>query len=163
MANNVTNQYGFDLSLGSDYWNQSSNNSNTWNTDWDNVGDYSWMSGSNNNSQDNDNSGINWKKAIEAVDKSMARKKYQEEGKEQTVKFGKPFGSSGFQLGQDSYVYTPQQQAPFTIAGQQSSGGGLGSTIGNLIGIGGTALGVFGPLGPAAGAVAGKAVDQIFG
>ena len=133
MANNVTNQYGFDLSLGSDYWNQSSNNSNIWNTDWDTTGDYSWMPGSNNNSQDN-NSGIDWKKAIEAVDKSIARKKYQEEGKEPTVKFGKPIGFSGFQLGQDSYVYTPQQQAPFTVAGQKSSGGGLGSGIGAAAG-----------------------------
>lgn len=142
MANRVTNQYGFDLSLGSDYWNQSPNNSNIWNTDWDTTGDYSWMPGSNDNSQDNDDSGIDWKKVIQAVDKSMARKKYREEGEESTVKFGKPVESSGFKLGQDSYVSIPKQQAPFTIAAPQSSGNSLGSTIGAAAGL---AAGMFIP------------------
>jgi len=61
----------------------------------------------------------------------------------------------------DISVFMPQQQQPFTVsAPQQSSGSGPFSTIGGLVGMGGTALGVFGPLGPAAGAAVGGLIDR---
>ena len=54
----------------------------------------------------------------------------------------------------------PPQDQPFTAQAPQSGNGGLGSTIGGLVGMGGTALGVFGPLGPAAGAAVGGLIDR---
>ncbi len=64
------------------------------------------------------------------------------------------------QVAPDISVWMPPQDQPFTVQEPQSSGGGIGSTIGGLIGIGGQALGVFGPLGYAAGTLAGKAADE---
>ena len=71
-------------------------------------------------------------------------------------------GGGQFQpVASDISVWMPPQDQAFTVQAPQSGGGGLGSTIGGLVGIGGQALGVFGPLGYAAGTLAGKAADEI--
>ena len=148
----LNKDYGFSTSVtnfpGSDF-----------KTDWNTIGDYSGLSGKPYDSGSTSSSDDKWK---DALSKSLSwlassdKNKYRSQGERQpSVDFAKNTSGSGFQqIAPDISVFMPQQQAPFTIDGGQSSGG-LGSTIGGLVGMGGTALGVFGPLGPAAGAAIG--------
>ncbi|MBW2472158.1 MAG: hypothetical protein JRE18_08775 [Deltaproteobacteria bacterium] len=70
-------------------------------------------------------------------------------------------GIGGYQVAPD-IAYFPGQSTPgFTIPGEEKKGG-WGSTIGGAIGLGGTALGVFGPLGMAGGTLVGGAIDKAF-
>jgi len=122
-----------------------------------NVANSPYDSGSSWSGQDK------WKDALSKGLSWLAsdKNKYRSQGERQQggVSFmPRSSGSgSGFQqIAPDASVFIPQQQQqqPFTISAPKSSGG-LGSTIGGLVGMGGTALGVFGPLGPAAGAAIG--------
>jgi len=71
-------------------------------------------------------------------------------------------GSGGYQVAPD-IAYFPGQSTPgFTVPGAPAEEG-WGSTIGEAIGFGGQALGVFGPLGMAGGKLIGGAVDKAFG
>ena len=72
-------------------------------------------------------------------------------------------GGGGFQqIAPDISVFMPQQQAPFTIAGGQSSGGGIGSTIGGVLGTVGGAL-IGGPFGASVGGSVGSSIGGLFG
>ena len=105
-----------------------------------------------------------------AIEKSLSwlagRDKYRSQAERQQGGVGfmpRSGGGGGGQFQQvapDISVWMPPQDQPFTVQAPQSGGGGLGSTIGGLVGIGGQALGVFGPLGYAAGTLAGKAADE---
>ena len=71
-------------------------------------------------------------------------------------------GIGGYQVASD-IAYFPGQSTPgFTVPGAPAEEG-WGSTIGEAIGFGGQALGVFGPLGMAGGKLIGGAVDKAFG
>ena len=133
-------------------------------TDWNTIGDYSGLSGQpfSSDSRQNDK----WGSILEAITKADNwRNKYRDTyGNSATQPYRNPIqfqsNPNVAQIGDGSFLYTPPQQ-PFTTTGGKSSGSsGLGSTVGQLIGIGGTALGVFGPLGPAAGAAVGGLIDR---
>lgn len=90
------------------------------------------------------------------------RSKYTTDAQKTPPVFGQQQGGGGYQVAPD-IAYFPGQSTPgFTIPGEEKKGG-WGSTIGGAIGLGGTALGVFGPLGMAGGTLAGAAVDKAFG
>lgn len=134
--------------------------------DWNAVGDYSSAFNKPNSGSSSSSGQDKWKDALSkglswlASDKNKYR--LQGERKQDGVGFmprSSDGGGSLQSLGKDSLVWVRRQQAPFTVQAPQS-GGGIGSTIGGLVGIGGQALGVFGPLGYAAGTLAGKAADE---
>jgi len=154
----LNKDYGFSTSVtnfpGSDF-----------KTDWNTIGDYSGLSGQPYDSGSASSGQDKWKDALSKGLSWLAsgKDKYRSQAERQQggVSF-MPRSSSGGgfqQIAPDASVFIPQQQQPFTISAPQSSGG-LGSTIGGLVGMGGTALGVFGPLGYAAGTLAGKAADE---
>ena len=154
----LNKDYGFSTSVtnfpGSDF-----------KTDWNTIGDYSGLSGQPYDSGSASSGQDKWKDALSKGLSWLAsgKDKYRSQAERQQggVSF-MPRSSSGGgfqQIAPDASVFIPQQQQPFTISAPQSSGG-LGSTIGGLVGMGGTALGVFGPLGPAAGAAVGGLIDR---
>jgi len=115
--------------------------------DWSTVGDYS-------SAFDNINS-----EAFGKLNNASSSLSGEDKWKKAVSKGG---GGQFQQVASDISVWMPPpQDQAFTVQAPQSGGGGLGSTIGGLVGMGGTALGVFGPLGYAAGRLAGKAADEI--
>jgi len=128
----LNKDYGFSTSVtnfpGSDF-----------KTDWNTIGDYSGLSGKPYDSGSTSSSDDKWK---DALSKSLSwlassdKNKYRSQGERQpSVDFAKNTSGSGFQqIAPDISVFMPQQQAPFTIAGGQSSGGGLGSALGSAAG-----------------------------
>jgi len=97
-----------------------------------NVANSPYDSGSSWSGQDK------WKDALSKGLSWLAsdKNKYRSQGERQpSVDFAKNTSGSGFQqIAPDISVFMPQQQAPFTIAGGQSSGGGLGSALGSAAG-----------------------------
>ena len=170
--------YGFNPTLGSDYFNKgSSNNSGSsnsdWKTDWNTVGDYSGLSGvpfgsfdyssKSNSREDALSKAANWLAGTGRNKYTSQTQRSGQSGFMPQSGGGSTGGGSWKDIAPGTSVWTPPPTAPFTVAGGQSSGGGLGETLGTIAGIGGTALGVFGPLGPAGGAMVGKGLDQLFG
>lgn len=163
--------YGFNPTLGSDYWNSGSSSSGSssssgvdWKTDWNTIGDYSGLSGqpfSSSTSQDN-----TWQKAFSKAAGYLTgtgRDRYRQKGEQQPrTQFSAQSGGGGFnQIAPDISVFMPQQQQPFTVAGQQQ-GGGIGSTIGGAIGtVGGAFIG--GPFGASVGGSVGSSIGGLFG
>jgi len=135
-------------------------------TDWNTIGDYSGLSGQPFSSKSS--SDPVWS-AAKGLANMWNKNKYRSKAEESNLfnGFAQNRGSSGGggqfqQVASDISVWMPPpQDQAFTVQAPQSGGGGLGSTIGGLVGMGGTALGVFGPLGYAAGRLAGKAADEI--
>jgi hypothetical protein len=181
MANNVTNQYGFDLSLKSDYWNKSpnnssvwkepSNNSSVWNKDWNTIGDYSGLSGvpfgsfdyssKSNRRGDAVNKALSWLTGGTDKYRSQAQRSDQYGFMPQSRSF--PGGGSWGQIAPDiAILSSPQQQQSYTVDDGQSSGGGVGSKIGGALGtIGGALIG--GPVGASVGGTAGSLLGGLFG
>ena len=135
-------------------------------TDWNTVGDYSGLSGKPYDSGSSWSGQDKWKDALTKGISWLAsgKNKYRSQGERQpSVNFAKNTSGSGFQqIAPDISVFMPQQQAPFTIAGGQSSGGGIGSTIGGALGTVGGAL-IGGPFGASIGGSAGSAIGGLFG
>lgn len=108
-----------------------------------------------------------WNDALTKAAEYLAgsgRSKYTERARRTPYYFGQQQdgGSGGYQVAPD-IAYFPGQSTPgFTIPGEEKKSG-WGSTIGGAIGLGGTALGVFGPLGMAGGKLVGGALDKAFG
>ena len=95
-------------------------------------------------------------KALEALNKAVAYKN-------QSNKSGVNASSASATVEQvrpDLTIITP---APKQKTTGGSGGGGLLGTIGQGVGLAGTALGVFGPLGPAIGALAGGIASRATG
>ena len=147
--------------------------------DWSTVGDYSSAFdninseafGKLNNASSSLSGEDKWKKAVSkgigwlsgtGKDKYRLQAERQQGGVGFMPRSDGGGGGGQFQpVASDISVWMPPQDQAFTVQAPQSGGGGLGSTIGGLVGMGGTALGVFGPLGYAAGRLAGKAADEI--
>ena len=120
------------------------NQSNYYNTDfkagidWNTIGDYSGLSGKPYDSGSTWSGDDKWKNALSKGLSWLAsdKNKYRSQAERQpSVDFAKNTSGSGFQqIAPDISVFMPQQQAPFTIAGGQSSGGGLGSALGSAAG-----------------------------
>jgi len=89
------------------------------------------------------------------------RSKYTTQGQRTPTYFGQQQGGGGYQVAPDISYFPGQSTPGFTIPGEEKKGG-WGSTIGGAIGLGGTALGVFGPLGMAAGTLVGGSIDKAF-
>jgi len=107
--------------------------------DWNTIGDYSGLSAKPYDSDSTKSSDDKWKDALSkglSWLASSGKNKYRSQGERQpSVNFAKNTSGSGFQqIAPDISVFMPQQQAPFTIAGGQSSGGGLGSALGSAAG-----------------------------
>ena len=108
-------------------------------TDWNTIGDYSGLSGKPYDSGSTWSGDDKWKNALSKGLSWLAsdKNKYRSQAERQpSVDFAKNTSGSGFQqIAPDISVFMPQQQqAPFTIAGGQSSGGGLGSALGSAAG-----------------------------
>ena len=156
----LNKDYGFSTSVtnfpGSDF-----------KTDWNTIGNYSGLSGKPYDSDSTESSNDKWKDALSKGLSWLAssdKNKYRFQGERQpSVDFAKNTSGSGFQqIAPDISVFMPQQQAPFTIAGGQSSGGGLGSTIGGVLGTVGGAL-IGGSAGAKIGGSAGSAIGGLIG
>jgi hypothetical protein len=131
-------------------------------TDWNTIGDYSGLSGQPFSSKSSNDPVWSTAKSLANMwNKNKYRTKAEESNSFGGFAQNRNTSEGGLlqPLGKDNLVWVPPQKPPITVAGGQSSGG-LGSTIGGLVGIGGQALGVFGPLGYAAGTLAGKAADE---
>ena len=159
--------YGFNPTLGSDYFNKgSSNNSGSsnsdWKTDWNTVGDYSGLSGvpfgsfdySSNKRKDAVNLALDWLGAGTNKYKKIAEREYPGAFTQQPK--NSTGGGSWQQIAQDISVFNPAPTAPYTIAGGQSE-----ATWGQKLGD--VALKVAPFTGPAAPFVAGAgAIASLF-
>ena len=163
--------YGFNPTLGSDYWNNGSSSSNSsgsdWKTDWNTIGGYSNSSVKPYPPIVSPRDDSNWKEALSKAAGYLAgtgRDRYRQKGEQQPqTQFTPQSGGGAFnQIAPDTTVFMPQQQQPFTIAAQQQQGGGIGSTIGGAIGtVGGAFIG--GPFGASVGGSVGSSIGGLFG
>lgn len=163
--------YGFNPTLGSDYFNKgSSNNSGSsnsdWRTDWSTVGDYSGLSGVPFGSFDYSSKSNSREDALSKAANWLAgtgRNKYTS----QTQRSGQSGfmpqsggsstgGGSWQQIAPDISVFNPAQQGQFTTPGGQAE-----ASWGQKLG--GAALAVAPFTGPAAPIVAGVgAITSLF-
>ena len=106
-------------------------------TDWNTIGDYSGLSGQPFSSKSSND-------PVWSTAKNLAnmwnKNKYRAKA-EESNSFGgfaqnrNTSGGGSLQpLGKDSLVWMPAQEQPITVAGGQSSGGGLGSALGSAAG-----------------------------
>jgi hypothetical protein len=123
--------YGFSTSVtnfpGSDF-----------KTDWNTIGDYSDLFGKPYDSDSTESGDDKWKNALSkglswlaSSDKNKYRSKAEESNPSNRFASG---GGSLQPLGKDSVIWMPSQGQPITVAGGQSSGGGLGSALGSAAG-----------------------------
>lgn len=168
--------YGFNPTLGSDYFNKgSSNNSGSsnsdWRTDWSTVGDYSGLSGvpfgsfdyssKSNRRGDAVNKALSWLTGGTDKYRSQAQRSGQSGFMPQSR--SSPGGGSWEWVAPDISVFNPaQQQQSYAVDDGQSSGGGVGSKIGGALGTIGGAL-IAGPFGASVGGTAGSLLGGLFG
>ena len=142
--------YGFNPTLGSNYWNSGSSSSGSfgssgtdWKTDWNTIGDYSGLSGKPYDSGSSWSGQDKWKDALAkgiSWFSGTGKDKYRSQAERQQGGVNSMPGSSGSgsgfqQVAPDAFAYIPPPLQPFTVAGQPSSGGSsLGSGIGAAAG-----------------------------